>query len=349
MAAQEAEVRVWREGKAGRLTLNRPAALHALNTNMCLLMTKALIAWADDPAVDMILLDHAENTRGFCAGGDVRMLAESGKSDGKQAREFFGAEYRLNALIESYQKPFISILDGVTMGGGVGISVHGSHRIATENTIFAMPEASIGLFPDVGGSWFLPRLEGELGTWLALTGARLKSRDALAAGIATHFADAGQVAKLKDALCKEGLPALQALETRADGSFSPYLQRLNACFKLGTVEAICTALERAGDDWSDTQLERIKAGSPTSLKVALAQVRRGREMQSFPDVMRMEYRVGSRVVMWPDFQEGVRAALLDKNGLPRWQPDTLEAVEPKDIDLIFSPLPGKELQMVWED
>ena len=349
MAIEDAEVCVWREGEVGRLTLNRPSALHALNTHMCLLMTKALIAWADDPSVGFILLDHAENTRGFCAGGDVRMLAESGKSDGKQAREFFAAEYRLNALIESYQKPFISVLDGVTMGGGVGISVHGSHRIATENTVFAMPEASIGLFPDVGGSWFLPRLDGELGTWLALTGARLKSRDVMAAGIATHFAAASQVERLKDALCDEGLPALQALETRADGSFSPYLQRLNACFKLGTVEAICAALERAGDDWSDAQLERIKAGSPTSLKVALSQLRRGSAMQSFPDVMRMEYRVGSRVVMRPDFQEGVRAALIDRDGHPAWQPGALESVASKDIDLIFAPLPGKELQMVWED
>ncbi|MDD9841787.1 MAG: enoyl-CoA hydratase/isomerase family protein, partial [Alphaproteobacteria bacterium] len=175
--------------KLGCLTLNRPQALHALNYDMCKIMLDALMAWRGDDKVQAVWIDHAAGTRGFCAGGDVRALAESGQADAKQACAFFHLEYRLNHLIKTYPKPIIAILDGVTMGGGVGISVHGTYRVATQNTLFAMPETSIGLMPDVGGGWFLPRLPGQIGMWLALTGSRLKAADCLSIGLVTHFAE----------------------------------------------------------------------------------------------------------------------------------------------------------------
>ena len=186
-----------KHGGVGYITLNRPEALHALNYDMCETILAALRVWALDPEIHMVLIDHAAETRGFCAGGDIAMLRNSGMSDGKEARAFFAEEYRMNAAIKSFPKPYLAIMDGVTMGGGVGLSVHGSHRVATERTLFAMPETGIGLFPDVGGGWFLPRLKGELGTWLALTGARLKGANVVAAGVATHFIPSELVANLK--------------------------------------------------------------------------------------------------------------------------------------------------------
>ena len=185
------------ENGVGRLTLNRPAALHALNTAMCEIMIEALLAWREDSGVEAVLIDHS-GERGFCAGGDIRMLAESGAGDGVAARRFFFAEYQLNALLFDYPKPVVTVMDGVTMGGGVGLAMPSRYRVATERTNFAMPETGIGLFPDVGGGWHLPRLPGQTGLWLALTGARLRGADCLALGIATHFVESGQVGALKD-------------------------------------------------------------------------------------------------------------------------------------------------------
>ncbi len=191
------------DGSVGRITLNRPKALHALNLAMCQAMTAALLDWRDDPAVTSVLIDHA-GERGFCAGGDIRMIAESGAGDAVEAKAFFHAEYRLNHLMFGYPKPVTAIVDGIVMGGGVGISEPAKVRIATERTTYAMPETGIGLFPDVGGGWFLPRLPGESGTWLALTGARLKAADTVALGIHTHFVES---ADLIDVLEFDWLPS----------------------------------------------------------------------------------------------------------------------------------------------
>lgn len=328
------------EGCAGRLTLNRPQALHALTTEMCLMMTQALLAWRDDPAVALVVIDHA-GERGFCAGGDIRMLAESGAADGAQARAFFHAEYRLNHLIHAYPKPYVALMDGVTMGGGVGVSVHGSHRIATERTVFAMPETGIGLFPDVGGGWFLPRLAGETGTWLALTGARIKGEGALSIGVATHFCPSGEIEALKAALCRDGLAALEALETQ--GPPLPHTEgAIAALFGHESVEAIVAALAADGGDWAQAQRATLATKSPQTLKVALRQLRAGGAMTRFEDVMAMEYRIGARVVGLHDFQEGVRAVIVDKDNAPRWAPDTLAGVSDSLLDAIFAPLPEGE-------
>ena len=195
----ETEILTSIENGVGRLTLNRPKALHALNRGMCEAMTEALLAWRDDDAVKSILIDHA-GERGFCAGGDIRMIAESGAGDASEARAFFDTEYKLNHLLFDYPKPVTALVDGIVMGGGVGISEPADVRIATERTTYAMPETGIGLFPDVGGGWFLPRLPGQTGVWLALTGARLKAADTVALGVHTHFVPSDRIDDLKGSL-----------------------------------------------------------------------------------------------------------------------------------------------------
>ncbi|MBW8880966.1 MAG: enoyl-CoA hydratase/isomerase family protein, partial [Asticcacaulis sp.] len=251
------DVLTYVENGVGRITLNRPKALHALTIEMCAAMSEALTVWADDPAVKLLMVDHAEGTRGFCAGGDIRMVVESGRADGKAGEHFFAVEYKLNTRIKRFPKPYIAILDGVTMGGGVGIAIHGSHRIATEHTLFAMPETAIGLFPDVGGGWFLPRLNGELGTWLALTGARLKGMDVLAAGIATHFVPSERLPALKQRLLDgEDMDGILAdlSQPAAPPSYADHLPTIDSAFAHDSIAAIHNAL-RAGDEWARSQAD----------------------------------------------------------------------------------------------
>ncbi len=334
-----------KQGKAGRITLNRPKALHSLNQEMCELMIEALTGWIHDDEVELIVVDHAPETRGFCAGGDIRMLQDSGKADGKEAQAFFAEEYRLNTLIKEYTKPYAAIIDGVTMGGGVGISVHGDYRIATPNTTFAMPESGIGLFPDVGGGWFLPRLDGELGQWLALTGARLKGKDVLAAGVATHFID--DAAGLADRLCEQGVSALDELETQAEASFAEHRAEIDSCFGKDSVETIIACLEE-GSDWAKKQAESLKTKSPLTLKVAYQQLREGARLIDFRDNMRMEYRIGSRMVCTENFVEGVRAVLIDRDNSPNWQPPNLASVSDAEVERFFEPLGDNELTFIEE-
>jgi len=339
----DAEVIARIKGQVGRLTLNRPAALHALNTGMCEIMIEALAAWENDPAVTLILLDHS-GERGFCAGGDIRMLADSGAGDGVQARRFFFTEYRLNELLHRYAKPVVAIMDGVTMGGGVGLSMPARYRIATERTTFAMPETGIGLFPDVGGGWYLPRLPGKAGLLLALSGARLKAADCLELGIATHIVESPRVAALKDAIIAEPhriddlLPAYGPIV--ADAPIRALRNDIDRLFAGDTVEAIFAALVADRGEWAADQLKSLKTKSPQTLKVAHRQLRLGGAMPSFTENMAMEYRIGARVVARHDFIEGVRAVIIDKDNAPLWKPDTIEGVTDAMLDEIFAPLPA---------
>jgi len=338
----------------GHITLNRPAALHALNTPMCAAMIDALLAWRDDASVHAILLDHASGTRGFCAGGDIRMIAESGAGDGKEARAFFHTEYRLNHLLFTYPKPIVALIDGVTMGGGVGISMPARFRIATENTTYAMPETGIGLFPDVGGGWYLPRKPGAIGMWLALTGARLKAADCLIAGIATHFmpteilaaaraqiAGSAQTHEPERALAS-GLEALSESAGRPKELTPENIERINRLFACDSVEAIFAALEADGSDWANEQLATLRTKSPQAMKVSFRQLREGAAMPSFADEMRAEYRLAARVSSRHDFQEGVRAVIVDKDNTPAWNPASLDGVTAAMLDEIFVPLPADE-------
>jgi enoyl-CoA hydratase len=335
------------ENGTGRITLNRPQALHALNTDMCRLMNEALTEWAVDDSVKMLMIDHAEGTRGFCAGGDIRMMAESGRRDGKAGEDFFRIEYTLNTRIKRFPKPCIAFLDGVTMGGGVGISIHGSHRIATERTLFAMPETGIGLFPDVGGAWFLPRLEGELGIWLALTGARLKGRDVLAAGIATYYVASEKLPEVKARmLAGEAPDAVLAdyAEAPQSPAYAEHLDIINHCFSRPTITDIYLALKMADDDWATAQANILKTRSPLSLAVSLEQLRRGAKMSSFADIMRMEYRIACHIIRTHDFSEGVRAVIEDKDHAPKWSPQTPAGVSPDQIEAMFEAV-SKELEL----
>ena len=348
MDSSESEVIVRVEGGVGRLTLNRPGALHALTTGMCVAMAEALTAWRDDAAVSSVLIDHS-GERGFCAGGDIRMLAASGAGDGAAAREFFFTEYRLNDLLHRYEKPVITIMDGVTMGGGVGLSMPARYRVATERTTFAMPETGIGLFPDVGGGWYLPRLPGHTGLWLALTGARLKAADCLALGIATHFVASERLPDFKAALVRTDLGGgaiAEILETFASdhgpATIAARRADIDRLFAHESVAAIDAALAADGSDWAKTQRDILKTKSPQTLKVAFRQLRSGAGLSRFADNMAMEYRIAARVIHRPDFIEGVRAVVVDKDNAPKWRPPRLDGVTDAMLDEIFAPLPASE-------
>ncbi len=325
----------------GRLTLNRPKALHALNQEMCERMTAALVAWRDDPGVLAVMIDHT-GERGFCAGGDIRQIAEGGRGDGAGARAFFLAEYRLNHLLFGYPKPIVAIMDGVTMGGGVGISAPAQYRIATERTVFAMPETGIGLFPDVGGGWFLPRLPGETGLWLGLTGARLRAADCLLLGVATDYVEAARIEALTAALLQAPHEIDTVLtEFESDAGSPPLAQvqdDIDRLFASDRIETILARLEADGSDWATGQLTTLKTKSPQALKVTLRQLRAGKARASFADEMEIEFRLAVRICRRPDFREGVRAVIIDKDNAPRWDPPSLAQVD----DALFAPLPEGE-------
>jgi enoyl-CoA hydratase len=329
----------------GRLTLNRPKALHALTLNMCRLMTKALLAWQDDPAVELVLIDNS-GERGFCAGGDIRVLYDSAAEDGRLAREFFFVEYQLDELLFRYPKPVAAILDGVVMGGGVGISMPARFRVATERTTYAMPETGIGLFPDVGGGWYLPRMPDHMGMWLALTGARIKAADCELVGVATDFVPSGQIETLKAAIIADPAAIETHLTELAGDAGRPTIaahqDEIARTFSLDGVEAIVGALKASDTDWARQQFDILATKSPQTLKVAFRQLQLGARAKTFADNMAMEYRIGARVVMRPDFTEGVRAVIVDKDNAPKWSPATLDAVGETLLDEIFAPLPPAE-------
>jgi enoyl-CoA hydratase len=329
------------EGRAGRLRLNRPRAIHALTQPMCTAMIAALQGWRGDDAVEVVLIDHAEG-RGFCAGGDVVQLA----SDAVAARAFFHEEYQLNHLLFTYAKPVVAFMDGVTMGGGVGVSQPAKYRIATENTLFAMPETGIGLFTDVGGGWYLSRLPGHFGEYLALTGARLDGAECVALGICTHYVPSEELPALKAAIAAdprsvERLLDEAAVEPPAAGILarSEEIERL---FVADRYEDILAALAADKSEWAEAQLRTLGKKSPQTCKVCLRLVKDGRERTDFADEMRAEYGVAVHVIQRPDFAEGVRALLVDRDNKPVWNPATPEGVTDQMIDTIFSPLSDDE-------
>jgi enoyl-CoA hydratase len=335
-----------RRGAAGVITLNRPQALNAVTAAMVRSLAQKLGEWASDPAVTRIIVT-ANGERAFSAGGDLRALYDLGRA-GRHDEQlaFFRDEYRLNAQIKRYRKPYISLIDGMVMGGGVGISVHGSHRIAGDNFLFAMPEVGIGFFPDVGATWFLPRLPGQLGAYCALTGERLKSADAVAAGVATHRVPSVRFAEVADALCGE-IPVDAVIGAFAEPVpkriLSPVHAAIEHFFHYDAVEEILAALDRvaAGGEsdrgFASATAASIRTKCPISLKIALAQMRAGPRMD-FEECMRTEFRIVSRVVRGPNFYEGIRAAIIDKDQAPRWEPASLSAVRGEEIARCFAPV-----------
>jgi enoyl-CoA hydratase len=333
------------EQGVGRIRLNRPKAIHALTTQMCETMSAALLQWRHDPAVELVIIDHAEG-RGFCAGGDVVMLARSGNEDASDARHFFFAEYRLNHLLFTYSKPTIAIMDGITMGGGVGISQPCEFRIATENTRLAMPETGIGLFPDVGGGWHLSRLNGRVGQFMALTGARLDGAECHYLNLATHYVEQAGLEELVERVIKAPERAKGALGAASnyvpDAKIEANLPQITRLFASDRLEDVLAALEAEDSDWAQSELATLRTKSPLSCKVSLRLLADGAHRASFADEMTAEYALAGRVVRTHDFREGVRALLIDKTGAPQWDPATPEEVTDEMLDVLFAPLPESE-------
>ena len=333
-------------GAVGLITLNRPKALNALTHGMAVAMHAQLKQWASDDTVKTVVI-QGTGERAFCAGGDIRTLYDSGKAGTPYALEFYRDEYLLNAFIKHFPKPYVALIRGIVMGGGVGVSLHGSHRIADETTLFAMPETGIGLFPDVGGSFFLPRMAGALGLYLGLTGARLKTADALYAGVATHFVPAARREALLAAMAEGALPdvAMGGVAEAVPGTFLvEHRAKIDSFFAGVSVEEILTALDGDHTDWSADTAKTIRAKSPTATKLAFRQICEGAGLD-FDDCMRMEFRMVNRVIAGTEFYEGVRATIIDKDGAPKWQPATLAEVSDADIDAYFAPLGEKELPL----
>ncbi|HYC03257.1 MAG TPA: enoyl-CoA hydratase/isomerase family protein [Azospirillaceae bacterium] len=344
-------------GGIGLITLNRPKALNALTLEMIRHIHPKLDQWAVDPGVKVVVIRGAGD-RAFCAGGDIRAIYDAGlawkrgEGDASAAHDFFRGEYRLNRRIKTFPKPYVALLDGIFMGGGVGLSVHGSHRVVTPKSLFAMPETGIGLFPDVGGTWFLPRCPGRTGTWMGLTGARLGPADLLWTGLGTHMAASESLDVIVDALAAadygtDGHAAVDAvLEAHKAEVGEPTLPALqpaiDRCFAADSVEEILAALEAEGSEWALAQRDTLLKMSPTSLKVALAQIRQG-EGLSFDDALRLEFRMTHAVIAGNDLFEGVRAVIVDKDRNPKWNPATLAAVGRAEVDRHFRHLGADEL------
>ncbi len=342
----EAEVLFEKSGRAGIITLNRPEAMNALTLNMVRQMHPQLEAWASDDEVERVIIRAAEG-KAFCAGGDIRALYEWGQTNNRNFLDFYAEEYRLDTLIKRYPKPYIALLDGITMGGGVGVSVHGSHRIATEGLTFAMPETGIGLFPDVGGTYFLPRCPGELGMFMGLTGHRLKAPDAVFTGVATHFVAATDLAALTHVLvsCNEVDEAIESFAADPDPApLAEQQPRIDRHFSCDGVAEIIASLDAADDDWSEKTADILRTKSPTSLMITYRQIREGADL-CFEDCMRMEYRIVNGIFSGHDFFEGTRAVVIDKDLKPKWKPATLGDMSDETVAPYFAHLGADELAL----
>ncbi|WP_332685147.1 enoyl-CoA hydratase/isomerase family protein [Bosea sp. (in: a-proteobacteria)] len=347
---QDQEIICETRGAAGCVRLNRPKALNALSHGMVRELARALDAWERDPAVTRIVLTAA-GEKAFCAGGDIRALHDLGKA-GRQDEmlAFWREEYILNARIQAYPKPYVALIDGIVMGGGVGISLHGRYRVAGERYLFAMPEVGIGFFPDVGATYALPRLPDAAGVYLALTGARVGQADALALGLASHAVASARMAELAEALTgNEPVDATLAAFAQPPGPcrLAADRQAIAAAFGAPTLAGILSQLEAgaaAGEAFATKALATLRAKSPTSVAIAFEQMARGARLD-FAEAMALEFRIVSRVAHGHDFYEGVRAVVIDKDQAPIWQPASIEALDPAAIEAHFAPLGATELRL----
>jgi len=331
----EQSVITGRDQRIGRIRLNRPQALNALDLAMIRAITAALAEWRDDPGVHAVVIESA-GPRAFCAGGDIRAMRDAALAgDDAAIRAFFGEEYALNRVIAEYPKPYIALVDGICMGGGIGISAHGAARVTSEHAVFAMPETAIALFPDVGASYLLPRLPGALGIWLALTGTRLVGADAAHAGIATHFVSRGRLPALSAALAADGPGALAAFdEVLPAFSFAGQRPMIDRCFAAPSVKAILERLAAERNSFGRDTLTGLRGFSPSAIHWSFEVMRRG-AAATLVEALAVELRLVQRVVRHPDFAEGVRAMVVDKDRSPRWTPPRIEDVDAAAIAAMF--------------
>jgi enoyl-CoA hydratase/carnithine racemase len=338
------------DGNLGIITLNRPAVLNSLNHDMIVAMHPQLIKWAQSPDIKAVVIRAVEG-RAFCAGGDLRLTYDRAKQQNPLMTEFFYDEYHLNRCIYHYSKPYIALLDGITMGGGVGLSIHGSHRVATERLLFAMPETGIGFFPDVGGTYFLPRLSDAAGYYLGLTGARIKADDCTALGLTNHKINHDAIPDLLSALANTAFTSdarasvtdiIASFDTKLAGSpLQDARSEIKNCFTAASVEAIINQLTASTSQVCQEALAALQKKSPTSLKVTLAALNNGRDLD-FDACMQQEFRLVSRFLLGHDFIEGIRAVIIDKDQSPVWQPALLAEVSQQTVMDYFAPL-KKEL------
>lgn len=335
MNSSQPHVSAEKHGALGLLTLKRPEALNALSLAMVEALAAALDAWAADDGVAVVAI-RGEGPRAFCAGGDIRAWVSEGPD---AALAFLRAEYRLNHRIATYPRPVVALMHGVTMGGGAGLSVHAKYRVADPGLVFAMPEAHIGFIPDIGSSWFLPRCPGGIGLYLALTAGRIGQGDVLAAGLADRAVAAAEFDRLLDRLAQGEAPD-RAIDTVAGRPGPAPLAaegaRLAALFSAPSVEAILERLARDGGDFARATAAAIRANSPTSLKLAFQLLRRGAALP-LRDCLQQEYDAAAMLLRRPDLREGVRAAVLDKDRSPKWQPSSLAAVTDDEVAALCTP------------
>ena len=324
-----------REGRVGRILLNRPRVLNTLTLDMVRVFTQALHAFRDDPHVHAVVVEGAGD-RAFCAGGDIRALRDgqlSGDRTGVEA--FFREEYDLNLLISAYPKPYIALIDGICMGGGIGVSAHGPYRVATEHAMFAMPETAIGFFPDIGGTFFLPRLPGQLGIHLGLTGLRTTGADAVHAGFATHFTSRANLPALSETLAEIGVAALARFaEPLPPCTIASDLAAIDRCFAADTIGEIAARLAAEPGDWAAAALKALRTVSPTALGFTLEAFRRGADM-TLKQTLDAEFLLTRTTMAYPDFAEGVRAMVVDKDRQPKWQPTRIEDIDQGVVDAMF--------------
>ncbi len=341
------DVIIRREGRAGRITLNRPKALNALTYPMVLAIDDALKRWEQDPEIAVVILDGAGD-RALCAGGDVRAIYESASEGSGFARKFWADEYRLNAYIGRYPKPYVAFMDGIVMGGGIGLSGHGSHRIVTERSQLAMPETGIGLIPDVGGTWLLAHAPGETGIYLGLTGERMRGAGTMYARFADTFVPSSRLADLAKALSEiENSSDVDSVIARFSEAPPPsdlasHAREIDATFCFDSVEKIRDALASMNTDWSRKTLEELDRRSPLALKLTLAAIRNARTLPSLEAALNVEYRLTVRLLEHGEFLEGVRALLVDKDRAPKWNPPRLADVTDEMVAQFLSPLPPNE-------
>jgi enoyl-CoA hydratase/carnithine racemase len=340
---QTGDVLVRQQGRAGRITLNRPKALNALAYPMVAPIYQALLAWTTDPAVELVILDGAGD-RGLCAGGDVISLYRSREIEGSAlARRFWADEYRLNALIGRYPKPFVALQDGIVMGGGIGLSGHAGYRITTERSMLAMPETTIGLIPDVGGTWLLSRAPGQIGPYLGLMGYRMNAGDAIYAGFSDTCVDSGRLAELTRLLAETDEPISVAIASFAipppPAQLAVNRAIIDRTFGASTVEGIKAALAASGGEFAAATLAEFEPRSPLSMKLTLAAIRNATTLASLERALEVEYRLTVHLFEHGEFPEGVRALLIDKDRKPKWRPARLDEVTAETIEHMFAPLP----------
>ena len=339
------DLNIRKEGRAGRITLTRAKSLNALNHKMCLAIEKALLDWADDNEVSLVLVD-AEGEKAFCAGGDIISLYNEGHAGrDEEARQFWRDEYRLNAMIHNYSKPYVVAMDGIVMGGGVGLSAHGSHRIVTERTVFAMPECGIGLIPDVGGSYLLSKMPGHCGEYVGLTGNRLGAADCIYGGLADDYVPVEQLDALKQALIDSGdvTRISEFSTTPGAATLAEHQGEIDAIFCLPTIAAMFENLQDAQSEFGVATLKALMRGAPLSLRVSLATIRDARQNKSLKNALRNEFRFVSLALLEGEFLEGIRAAVVDKDRNPSWKYKTLDAVPSELIERLFQPAKGGDL------